>query len=256
MAFHAEAARRINWLGTRLGFDPQPDRWDGRPPVTMCEPWRLQLTRLPAKAADSGGGRDRWLVACVVPPANALDGVTDGVTLADNPLVVADLVEAIDFARRTGVRLAVCGLELAGTHPPRAATSKSNPSSSSEDIDFTSISPAEAQWRLQRDDLVAAVDKAARAHDAVTTAYVRERTQRRWLEDWTHEGLRLDEAAALVVDGARSPEWAVRWFAGFSRPFGLTLGERGGFVRRFAGPAGSPDRAPPRGYRLFRKSAC
>ena len=119
MAFHAEAARRINWLGTRLGFDPQPDRWDGRPPVTMCEPWRLQLTRLPAKAADSGGGKDRWLVACVVPPANALDGVTDGVTLADNPLVVADLVEAIDFARRTGVRLAVCGLELAGTHPPR-----------------------------------------------------------------------------------------------------------------------------------------
>ena len=70
------------------------------------------------------------------------------------------------------------------------------------------------------------MDKAARAHAAVTTAYVRERTQRRWLEDWTHEGLRLEEASALVVDGARSPEWAVRWFAGFSRPYLPTPNDR------------------------------
>ena len=124
LAFHAEAARRINWLGTRLGFDVS-DRWDGRSPVTMLEPWRLQLTRLPPKVAEAGGGKDRWLIACVAPPyPNALDGgglvggTANGPTtrLADNPVVVADLVESIDFARRTGVRLAVCGLELAGTH--------------------------------------------------------------------------------------------------------------------------------------------
>ena len=43
-----------------------------------------------------------------------------------------------------------------------------------------------------------------------------------------------------------------RGIAGFSRPFGLTLGERGGFVRAGHGYRHVTDGAPPREYRLFR----
>ena len=66
-----------------------------------CEPYRLNFTALPY--ANPG---DRWLIACVVPPASVSGTNTSGsfspiggsnARMKDNPAIVADLVEVSLF---------------------------------------------------------------------------------------------------------------------------------------------------------------
>ena len=114
--------------------------------------------------------------------------------MKDNPAIVADLVEvslsfyfrignstdvvffflqAIDFSRRTGARLAIVGLELAGTHVRRAPETRGFDSGFDpnmlHDINHNpELTQADVHWRLQRQDLVEAVEHAARAHAKVS----------------------------------------------------------------------------------------
>ena len=62
-----------------------------------CEPYRLNFTALPY-----ANPSDRWLIACVVPPASVSGTNTSGsispiggsnARMKDNPAIVADLVE-------------------------------------------------------------------------------------------------------------------------------------------------------------------
>ena len=72
-----------------------------------CEPYRLNFTALPY--ANPG---DRWLIACVVPPASVSGTNTSGsfspiggsnARMKDNPAIVADLVEvSLSFYFRIG----------------------------------------------------------------------------------------------------------------------------------------------------------
>ena len=114
--------------------------------------------------------------------------------MKDNPAIVADLVEvslsfyfrignstdvvffflqAIDFSRRTGARLAIVGLELAGTHVRRAPETRGFDSGFDpnmlHDINHNpELTQADVHWRLQRQDLVEAVEHAAPAHAKVS----------------------------------------------------------------------------------------
>jgi hypothetical protein len=83
------------------------------------------------------------------------------------------LFAAIDFSRRTGARLAIVGLELAGTHVRRAPETRGFDSGFDpnmlHDINHDKeLTQADVHWRLQRQDLVEAVEHAARAHAKVS----------------------------------------------------------------------------------------
>ena len=82
-------------------------------------------------------------------------------------------LQAIDFSRRTGARLAIVGLELAGTHVRRAPETRGFDSGFDpnmlHDINHDKeLTQADVHWRLQRQDLVEAVEHAARAHAKVS----------------------------------------------------------------------------------------
>ena len=209
---HFAAAARCNALGENLGLDP-----DGRPPVTM-----LSAPRMPYTVVRDDYPSHIWHLVFVVPPPT---GAGPTRLMKRNEQLVSDLAEAMSFSRRTGTRLGVVGVELEGTHNRRAAAAAAAEAGTWEVHDPATLreiegaDAKETRWRLQRDDLVGAVEEAARRRASAEALDHRRRVQEFWLEDWTHEGLTLHDAAEMVGNGNKSAAWAREWFAGYCEPY-------------------------------------
>ena len=209
---HFAAAARCNALGENLSLDP-----DGRPPVTM-----LSAPRMPYTVVRDDYPSLIWHLVFVVPPPT---GAGPTRLMKRNEQLVSDLAEAMSFSRRTGTRLGVVGVELEGTHNRRAAAAAAAEAGTWEVHDPATLrdiegaDAKETRWRLQRDDLVGAVEEAARRRASAEALDHRRRVQEFWLEDWTHEGLTLHDAAEMVGNGNKSAAWAREWFAGYCEPY-------------------------------------
>ena len=241
---HFAASARINALGENLGLDPER-----RAPITMLNAPRLPFT----VAGEDQAPNLIWHLFFIVPPPSAL---TPGQLMRRDERLVDDLAEAAAFARRTGAKLAVMGLELEGVHARNDAASRivaaadacglardspsappilpgalrgmvNDPETVRELLALSSDAAKgdaaktdaalEAHWLLQRDDVVGAVEAALRRRHLQDALHHRRRVQQHWLEAWTHRGMTLSDAADAVSEGKKGAKWARDWFEGFAR---------------------------------------
>ncbi|EEH60035.1 uncharacterized protein MICPUCDRAFT_49830 [Micromonas pusilla CCMP1545] len=255
-ALHAELAKRINAIGEQLQI--KEDKYEENP-IAMLHPSRMSLTWAGLGWDGKELKLNKWRhphsanVVYIMPPPSvssvASASAAATTLLKHEEKVVEDIIEAMKFTRRTGVKLIVAGLELQGYHARRAvsraaaaaadSTSNSNSNSNSNSSNSNSNSSTEAfpspfalredeveglsaidvHWRLQREDVVEAAAEAARRRSAFAQHCRREQIQEYWLRDWTHEGKTLGDVNHAILEETMSLPDAKRWFEGFAKPY-------------------------------------
>jgi hypothetical protein len=138
-----------------------------------------------------------------------------------NEQVVEDLVDAINFSDRTGVKLSVVGLEMQGLHSRTLGTEQHSWAGAGGvgKKKLAGKSPQEIHWHLMRDELADLVEQAVQRRAKGSAHEHRAQVQDFWLKDWTHQGMTLAEAAQQVVKLKKDSEWAREWFKGYCEPY-------------------------------------